>query len=62
MLTCGWVQVFEAAMDAGAEDMHRAEGEDGVLEGFKARRTPESPVGVAAHSQNPSFAKGPHAA
>ena len=34
----GWVQVFEAAMNAGAEDIQRATSEEGVLEGFKARR------------------------
>ena len=44
-------------MNAGAEDMQQAEGEDGVLEGYKARRTPVSPVGVAHHPQNPSLAK-----
>ena len=39
MLTHGRVQAFEAAMNAGAEDIQRAEGEDDVLEGYKARRT-----------------------
>ena len=35
----GWGQVFEAAMNAGAEDIQRAVDEEGELEGFKARRT-----------------------
>ena len=39
MLTHGCAQVFEAAMNAGADDIQRAEGEDRALEGYKARHT-----------------------
>ncbi len=42
--TCRWtlhrplrMQAFEAAMDAGAEDVQRVEGEDDAAEGYKAR-------------------------
>jgi hypothetical protein len=31
------MQAFEAAMDAGAEDVQRVEGEDDAVEGYKAR-------------------------
>ncbi len=31
------MQAFEAAMDAGAEDVQRVEGEDDATEGYKAR-------------------------
>ena len=33
-------QVYEAAINAGAEDIQRAEAEDGVLDGYKACHTP----------------------